>query len=68
MPKTVRAIRNTTEQLRKVAVRAIRNCNRTTIMPNFIRLMAVDHYINGNLHNLPIDGAGFNVGYKHTGT
>jgi hypothetical protein len=23
------------------------------------------HYINGNLHDLPIDGADFNVGYKH---
>ena len=23
--------------------------------------------INGNLHDLPIDGADFNVGYMHTG-
>jgi hypothetical protein len=30
-------------------------------------MTAVDHYINGNLHNLPIDDADFNVGYKHTG-
>jgi TnpA family transposase len=54
-------------EARNALARAVYFCRLGEVRDHFIGIGPIDHYINGNLHNLPIDGADFNVGYKHTG-